>query len=86
MLLTSCLFHVNGLCFNFILFVRLSLLTMTNSNQLCEVLLFVLRWLMRPSLALNCLFQIEQERSEEERSVGDALALASAVHFSARLR
>ena len=31
---------------------------------------------MRPILALNCLLQIEQERSEEERSVGDALALA----------
>ena len=31
---------------------------------------------MRPILALNCLLQIEQERSEEETSVGDALALA----------
>ena len=31
---------------------------------------------MRPVLALNCLLQIEQERSEEEISVGDALALA----------
>ena len=30
---------------------------------------------MRPILALNCLLQIEQERSEES-SVGDALALA----------
>ena len=30
---------------------------------------------MRPSLALNCLLQIEQERYEEESSVGDALAL-----------
>ena len=30
---------------------------------------------MRPILALNCLLQIEQE-SEEESSVGDALALA----------
>ena len=38
--------------------------------------LCVLRWLMRPILALNCLFQTEQERSEEESSVGDALALA----------
>ena len=27
---------------------------------------------MRPILALNCLLQIEQERSEEESSVGDA--------------
>ena len=31
---------------------------------------------MRPILALNCLSQTEQERSEEESSVGDALALA----------
>ena len=31
---------------------------------------------MRPILALNCLLQIEQEKSEEESSVGDALALA----------
>ena len=31
---------------------------------------------MRPILALNCLLQIEQERSEEKTSVGDALALA----------
>ena len=31
---------------------------------------------MRPILALNCLLQIEQERSEKESSVGDALALA----------
>ena len=38
--------------------------------------LCVLRWLMRPILALNCLLQIEQERSEEEISVGDVLALA----------
>ena len=38
--------------------------------------LCVLRRLMRPILALNCLLQIEQERSEKESSVGDALALA----------
>ena len=38
--------------------------------------LCVLRWLMRPILALNCLLQTEQEISEEESSVGDALALA----------
>ena len=38
--------------------------------------LCVLRWLMRQILALNCLLQTEQERSEEECSVGDALALA----------
>ena len=31
---------------------------------------------MRPILALTCLLQIEQERYEEESSVGDALALA----------
>ena len=47
---------------------------MTNPNQLslCYYLC-VLRW---PILALNCLLQIEQERSEEESFVGDALALA----------
>ena len=38
--------------------------------------LCVLRWLMRPILALHCLLQIEQERSEKESSVGDVLALA----------
>ena len=38
--------------------------------------LCVLKWLMRPILVLNCLLQIEQGRSEEESSVGDALALA----------
>ena len=57
--------------------VNLSLLTMTNLNQMrvkCSCLC-VLRGLMRPILALNCLLQIEQERSEEESSVGDALAL-----------
>ena len=37
---------------------------------------------MRPILALNCLLQIAQERSEEESSVGDALALAfCCAHF-----
>ena len=55
--------------------VHLSLLTLTNPNQMYEVLLFVCSK-MRPILALNCLLQIEQERSEEESSVGDALALA----------
>ena len=50
---------------------------MTNPNQLCDVLLFVCsRMLMRPILVLNCLLQIEQERSAEESSVGDVLALA----------
>ena len=38
--------------------------------------LCVLRWLMRPILVLYCLLQIQQERSEEDSSVGDALALA----------
>ena len=61
------------------LFVRLSLLTMTNPiliNCVMCYYLCVLRWLMKPILALNCLLQIEQEWSEEESSVGDALALA----------
>ena len=50
---------------------------MTNINQMHEVLLFVCsKMAVRPILAINCLFQIEQERSEEESSVGDALALA----------
>ena len=40
---------------------------------------------MRPILALNCLFQIEQERSEEESSVGDALALAFRARFCSAL-
>ena len=41
---------------------------------------------MRPILALNCLLQIEQERSEEESSVGDALALAfRCAHFCSAL-
>ena len=30
---------------------------------------------MRPVVALNCLLQIAQERSEEESSVGDVIAL-----------
>ena len=38
--------------------------------------LCVLSWLMRPVLALNCLLQKEQERSEEESSVGDTFTLA----------
>ena len=49
--------------------------------------LCVLRWLMRPILALNCLLQIEQERSKEESYVGEALALAfrRVCFFSASL-
>ena len=71
-------FDFDMLCVISIFFlVCLSLLTMTNPNQLFDVLLFVIiRWLMGPILALNCLLQIEQERSEEESSVCDALALA----------
>ena len=38
--------------------------------------LYVLRWLIRSILALNCLLQMEQQRSEQDSSVGDALALA----------
>ena len=55
--------------------VRLSLLTMTNPNQIHELLLFVCSK-RRPMLALNCLLQIEQERSEEKSPVGDVFALA----------
>ena len=52
---------------------------MTNPNHLCDVLLFVCSKMADEtnlSSALNCLLQIEQERSEEESSVGDAFALA----------
>ena len=38
--------------------------------------LCVLRWLIRSILALNCLLQVEQQRSEQDSSVDDALALA----------
>ena len=49
--------------------------------------LCVLRWLMRPILAINCLLQIEQEKCEEGSSVGDTLALAFRwEHVQARLR
>ena len=62
----------------FFLFVRLSLLTKTNPNQLCDVLLFVCSKMAdEANLDTNrYLIGIEQERSEEESSVGDALALA----------
>ena len=46
--------------------------------------LCVLRWLTVPILALNCLLQIEQERSEGESSVDDALALAEYVSAQRR--
>ena len=37
---------------------------------------------MRPIPALNCLLQMEQQRSEQDSSVGDALALAlRCAHF-----
>ena len=52
---------------------------MTNPTVINCVMCYYLcvqRWLIKPILALNCLLQIEQERSEEESSVGDALALA----------
>ena len=50
---------------------------MTNLNQMREVLLFVCSKMADETiLALNCLLQIAQERSEEESSVGDALSLA----------
>ena len=40
------------------------------------VLLCVLTWLMRPISALNCLLQIEHERSVEESFIDNALAQA----------
>ena len=50
---------------------------MTNPYQLCDVLLFVCSKMAdETNLSSNCLLQIEQERSEKESSVGDALALA----------
>ena len=43
---------------------------MTNHIQMCEVLLLVcLIWLIRSILAINCLLQIEQERSEQEYGI-----------------
>ena len=65
---------------------------MTNPNQLCAVLLFVCSKMAdETNFNSNCLLQTEQERSEEESSVGDALALAfrcarfcsaSLIHFA----
>ena len=50
---------------------------MTSPNQMHEVLLFVCSKMAdETSLSSYCLLQIEQERSEEESSVEDALALA----------
>ena len=47
---------------------------MTNLNHMRDMLLFVCSKI-RPILALNCLLQIEQHRSEQDSSVGDALSL-----------
>ena len=72
---TNILFPFKGV---FFFLVRLSLLVMTNPNQLCDVLLFVCSK-MADETSLSSgfpLLQIEQERSEEESSVDDALALA----------
>ena len=50
---------------------------MTNPNQFSDVLLFVCSKMADgTNLSSKLLLQIEQERSEEESSVGDALALA----------
>ena len=49
-------------CYMNLVLVRLSLLTMTNLiNCVMYYYLCVLRWLMRPILALNCLLQIKRE-------------------------
>ena len=61
--------------FHALLIVRL-LLTMTNPNQMREVLLFVCSKMAdETNLSSKLPVQIEHERSEEESSVGDALAL-----------
>ena len=57
------------------LIVRLSFLTMTNPNQLCDVLLYVCSK-MADDTNLSSKWPVEQERSEEKSSFGDALALA----------
>ena len=50
---------------------------MTNPNQLCDVLLFVFSKMAdETSVSPKLPVAVEQERSEEESSVGDALALA----------
>ena len=59
---------------------------MTNPNQICEVLLFVCSKMADETNLSSCLLQIEQKRSEEENSNGDALALVSTAHISAQLR
>ena len=58
-------------------FVRPSLLTMTSPNQLCDVLLFLCSKMAdETNLSSKPPVQIEQESSQEESSVGGALALA----------
>ena len=64
--------------FSYLFYIlRLCLLTVTNPNQMREVLLFVCSKMAdETDLSSTLLWQIEQERSEEESYVGDALALA----------
>ena len=58
-------------------FVHLSLLTMTNPNQLCDALLFVCSEMAdETNLSSKLPVANRTERSEEESSFGDALALA----------
>ena len=47
------------------------LITCEKCYRLC-----VLRWRIRPILALNSLLHVEQQRPEQDSSVGDALPLA----------
>ena len=57
-------------------FVHLLLLTTANPNQMREVILFVCSKMAdETNLSSKLPVAIEQERSEEESSVGDALAL-----------
>ena len=68
---------MNLMLYRIRIIVCLSLLTMANLNYMREMLLFVCsKMLIRPVLALNCLLQLEQQRSEQDSSVGDALPLA----------
>ena len=57
--------------------VRLSLLTMTNPNQMLGVLLFVCSKMVdETNLISKTAYCRKKKRAEEESSVGDALALA----------
>ena len=77
------LFVVNGNLFNFYFngltyqYISSSVITDNDQskNQIRKVLLRVC-FKMADETNLNCLLQIEQERSEDESSVGDSLALA----------